>query len=106
MKSLLVVVVLVAAACASWLPAPEAMRPTEHRHGTTKDGRPLALYRMPDASVKIWSRGAFEAALDGADRNVVHVAFDIANPTNQPIDLDPERLAITQLVTNDGTFAE
>jgi hypothetical protein len=78
---------------------PERFEPAERATAESPQGYTAAEYELTTrkgdlGDVKVWSPGARIMEVNGVNRTVVHVGFEVDNSSNQPIDL--EDLALDQ----------
>jgi hypothetical protein len=107
MKGIIVTAAIAVAGCASTSNRPESMRPTERATGVGADEYPEAEYELRHtAEVRVWSRGAYVAKVDGRDRTVVHVGFEVENPTTAPLYLIGQAIAVTAVRAGERTVRE
>lgn len=99
-------IIAVAAFLAACGGAREQFTPAERATAQTYDGYPAAEYAISTRAgelgdAKVFTRGAFRAEVDGRERTVVHVGFQVENNARYPVRLAPERLVIDSATINE-----
>jgi hypothetical protein len=94
-KTIVLCVVVSAAAASGCAESRQYFRPTEHVYGETMRGEREAIYSLvgphgPFGEAKVWSKGAFRE--NGAA--VVHATIDIHNTSGAAIVLDPQNVKL------------
>jgi hypothetical protein len=103
-RPLAVLCLLSLSACAA---GPQYFTPGEHVRGTRADGHREALYQLQGkdsrfGEARVWSRGSIVSMVDGAERTVVHVGFELNNTGAQPLSLVREALKLEVVHTDAG----
>src|SRR5262245_29420532 len=96
------------AACSS---VPESFEPTERATAMSPQGDLAADYpiRGPAGDlgeVKVWSRGTYRANVDGGERTVLHVAFDVDNSSDETLTLDASQIVLESGIANKHEIGE
>src|SRR5262245_16090938 len=99
----LLVVVAAAAACGS---ATEKFLPGERATAQSPQGYTAAEYQIQGergrlGEVKVWSRGAYRAEVDGAQRTVLHVGFEVDNSSDEPLTLETGKISLDYATVNE-----
>jgi hypothetical protein len=71
----------------------ERFQPTERATATAETGQTAAEYDLGVAGdAKVWSKGAYEADVNGQRRTVVHTGLQVENRTAAPMHIDDMRV--------------
>jgi hypothetical protein len=93
----------------SCVPMHEEFGPTEHVEGQTVEGYKEAIYDLATGDrrlgkVKVWSRGAYSASVNGKSQTVIHVGFTVDNGGDMPISLEVPEVQLESVQTVHGTI--
>ncbi len=102
-------IVLVGASIAGCGNYPESFEPSERVTAISPEGTLAAEYPIRGTTgdlgeVKVWSRGTFRGKVNGQERTLLHVGFDIENSTDRPLMFDTSSIRLESAQANSKVF--
>ncbi|MDD9938753.1 MAG: hypothetical protein OXT09_34405 [Myxococcales bacterium] len=90
---------------------PQYFTPGEKVRGTRADGHREALYQLEGKSgrfgeARVWSRGSVVTLLEGGERTVIHVGFDLNNTSGTTLELRDADVRLEVAHTDAGPITD